>query len=66
MTAHVVVGVDGSPSSRAALGWAAADLAVVGSRGLGRVGSAVLGSVGHGVVHYARCPVAVVRARKET
>ncbi|MET8340171.1 universal stress protein [Streptosporangium canum] len=43
----------------------AADLAVVGSRGLGRVGSAVLGSVGHGVLHYARCPVAVVRARRE-
>ncbi|MEU4541331.1 universal stress protein [Streptosporangium sp. NPDC023825] len=44
---------------------AAADLVVVGSRGLGRFGSAVLGSVGHGVLHHARCPVAVVRARGE-
>lgn len=44
---------------------AAADLVVVGSRGLGRFGSAVLGSIGHGVLHHARCPVAVVRARGE-
>ncbi|MEV4251128.1 universal stress protein [Streptosporangium canum] len=42
-----------------------ADLAVVGSRGQGRVGSAVLGSVSHGVLHHARCPVAIVRAREE-
>ncbi|MFB9681118.1 universal stress protein [Streptosporangium vulgare] len=44
---------------------AAADLVVIGSRGLGRFGSAVLGSVSHGVLHHARCPVAVVRARGE-
>ncbi|MBB4919803.1 universal stress protein [Streptosporangium saharense] len=42
-----------------------ADLVVVGSRGLGRVGSAALGSVSHGVLHHARCPVAVVRPRGE-
>ncbi|UBU11524.1 universal stress protein [Nonomuraea gerenzanensis] len=36
-----------------------ADLLVVGSRGRG---SALLGSVGRGVLHHARCPVAVVRA----
>ncbi|GAA3070013.1 universal stress protein [Streptosporangium carneum] len=44
---------------------AAADLVVVGSRGLGGFGSAVLGSVSHGVLHHADCPVAVVRARGE-
>ena len=44
---------------------AAADLVVVGSRGLGRFGSAMLGSVSHGVLHHARCPVAVVRAAGE-
>ncbi|GLX01920.1 universal stress protein [Microtetraspora sp. NBRC 16547] len=38
-----------------------ADLLVVGSRGLGGFGSAVLGSVGHGVLHRAHCAVAVVR-----
>ncbi|MEV8633665.1 universal stress protein [Streptosporangium sp. NPDC051023] len=41
----------------------AADLVVVGSRGLGGAGSAVLGSVSHGVLHHAHCPVAVVRPR---
>ncbi|MEU1732446.1 universal stress protein [Streptosporangium sp. NPDC020145] len=41
---------------------AQADLLVVGSRGLGAVGSAVLGSVSRDVLHHARCPVAVVRS----
>ncbi|MEU8379357.1 universal stress protein, partial [Streptosporangium sp. NPDC048865] len=36
-----------------------------GSRRLGRFGSAVPGSAGHGVLHHAHCPVAVVRARGE-
>ncbi|WP_345097708.1 universal stress protein [Planomonospora venezuelensis] len=34
-------------------------------RGRGPYGSAVLGSVGHGVLHRAHCPVAVVRPRRE-
>ncbi|MEV0970841.1 universal stress protein [Microtetraspora glauca] len=34
---------------------------VVGSHGRGPLGSAVLGSVSRGVLHHARCPVAVVR-----
>ncbi|MEO3890929.1 universal stress protein [Nonomuraea sp. B5E05] len=45
---------------------AAADLVVVGSRGLGGFTSAMLGSVGHGVLHRAACPVAIVRPRGET
>ncbi|GII82233.1 universal stress protein [Sphaerisporangium siamense] len=42
-----------------------ADLVVVGSRGLGGFGSAVLGSVSHGVLHHSHCPVAIVRPHGE-
>ncbi len=40
-----------------------ADLLVVGARRGGALGGLHLGSVGHGVIHHAGCPVAVVRAR---
>jgi nucleotide-binding universal stress UspA family protein len=40
---------------------ATADLVVVGSHGHGAIGSAVLGSVSHGVLHHAHCAIAVVR-----
>lgn len=39
---------------------AGADLVVVGSRGLSALASALLGSVSHGVLHHARCPVIAV------
>ena len=39
-----------------------AQMVVVGNRGLGAVGRAVLGSVSSGLVHHARCPVAIVHA----
>ncbi|MEV0418552.1 universal stress protein [Streptosporangium canum] len=42
---------------------AEADMVVVGSRGHGLLASAVFGSVSHGVLHHAHCPVAVVRPK---
>jgi len=39
-----------------------AQMVVAGSRGMGAVGRAVLGSVSGGLVHYAHCPVAVIHA----
>ncbi|NKZ08052.1 universal stress protein [Actinomadura latina] len=49
--------VIGHPVETLGLASARADLAVVGSRGR----SLPLGSVSHGLIHHARCPVAVVR-----
>ncbi|MFI6512304.1 universal stress protein [Streptosporangium sp. NPDC050855] len=54
--------VCGHPAGALCDASATADLVVVGSRGLRGLGAVVLGSVGHGVLHHARCPVAVVRA----
>src|SRR5690606_2410366 len=49
-----------NPVTALAAASAHADLVVVGSRGRGTVRSALLGSVSHGVLRHARCPVAVV------
>ncbi|MEV0831063.1 universal stress protein [Nonomuraea rubra] len=57
--------LSGHPVGVLARAGATADLVVVGSRGRDGFASAVLGSVGHGVLHHVTCPVAVVRPRKE-
>ncbi|MDH2425465.1 universal stress protein [Sphaerisporangium sp. TRM90804] len=56
--------VSGDPVEALSEASADADLVVVGSRGRGAIGSAMLGSVSHGLLHHAHCPVAVVRARE--
>ena len=40
-----------------------ADLVVVGSRGISRLKELILGSVSHGVLHHAHCPVLIERGR---
>lgn len=42
-----------------------ADLVVVGARSRSGLGTVRLGSVSHGIIHQAHCPVAVVRPRDE-
>jgi nucleotide-binding universal stress UspA family protein len=41
------------------------DLVVVGARGLGGVARVLLGSVSEKVLHHARCPVLIVKARQK-
>ncbi|MEU7834957.1 universal stress protein [Nonomuraea sp. NPDC049129] len=58
--------VPGHPVPALARASERAALVVVGSRGLGGFAAAALGSVSHGVLHRARCPVAVVGAPRIT
>lgn len=60
ITAEAVHGHPADVLRAAALG---ARLVVVGSRGRGMAKSLLLGSVSHGVLHHAPCPVAVVGQR---
>jgi nucleotide-binding universal stress UspA family protein len=56
--------VEGTPSEeivKAARQWPA-DVIVIGTRGLGSVQRALLGSVAEGVMRHAPCPVLVIRA----
>ncbi|GAA2086553.1 universal stress protein [Actinomadura alba] len=55
--------VRGHPASALVDASEHADLLVIGSHGRSRLGLVHLGSVAHGVVHHAHCPVAVVRPR---
>jgi nucleotide-binding universal stress UspA family protein len=74
-TFHASLGDTEPPAVRAAVKHAAvattlisasreAQMVVVGSRGMGALGRAVLGSVSSGLVHYAHCPVAVIHANE--
>ncbi|MBX6377145.1 MAG: universal stress protein [Clostridia bacterium] len=57
---RVAVGLAAEELVAAAAEWEA-DLLAVGRRGRGFVGELFLGSVSHGVIHRARCPVLVVQ-----
>lgn len=55
--------VRGHPVSALADASERADLVVIGPHGRSRLSVVHLGSVAHGVIHHAHCPVAVVRPR---
>ncbi|MGI8334289.1 universal stress protein [Actinomadura scrupuli] len=54
--------VPGHPVGTLAERSGGADLLVVGARGRGTVAAPFAGSVGHGLAHHAKCPVAIVRS----
>lgn len=60
-TVHVQVRHDGIVTEMAAAS-AQAAMVVIGSRGMGPVGGAVLGSVSRSLLHHAHCPVTIVKA----
>ncbi len=60
-SARALVRHDGVVTELAAAS-AEAAIAVIGSRGMGAVGGAVLGSVSRSLLHHAHCPVTVVKA----
>src|SRR6478609_5922456 len=60
-TVHVQVRHDGIVTELAAAS-AQAAMVVIGSRGMGPVGGAVLGSVSRSLLHHAHCPVTIVKA----
>jgi len=57
--------VEGNPAQVLLDASDGADLLVVGSRGHGGFTEALLGSVGQHCVHYARCPVVVIRGQRD-
>ncbi|KAJ0974145.1 hypothetical protein J5N97_016110 [Dioscorea zingiberensis] len=66
MTAETLV-MDGEPKDMIcqAVQLKGVDLVVVGSRGLGKIKRAFLGSVSDYVAHHAKCPVLIVKPPKE-
>ncbi|WP_062350561.1 universal stress protein [Herbidospora yilanensis] len=60
--ASAQTGVSGHPVEALSDMSRTADLVIAGCRGLGSFAGAMLGSVGHGLLHHAHCPVAIVSA----
>jgi nucleotide-binding universal stress UspA family protein len=62
VTLNVICGLPADELIKAS---AAADMLVVGARGIGGFGRLLLGSVGTQVSHHARCPVVLVPGARE-